>query len=157
MPTRKRRRRKHTKRGKGKRKSNLSRQKDDRRTILLLPMRNLNRPPADQPLMLDHRLIPTRNRPHKKVRPSIVVQYFVAVSYIQHLLTEGGFLDFLAKVATDVSQELEIGFTKLNETIDKELHNRNVEGERHFQEEFHLPSTERLLGCEYACVPCQYI
>jgi len=59
-------------------------------------------------------------------------------------------LDWVAKVATDVTQELEVGFEKLTESIDKELHNRNVEGERHFQEEFQLPSTERLLG-GYGC------
>ena len=58
----------------------------------------------------------------------------------------GGFFDFLTKVANDVGREIEVGFEKLGESIDKEVHNRNTEGERHFQEQFQLPSNERLLG-----------
>lgn len=39
-----------------------------------------------------------------------------------------------------------MGLAKLEESVEKEVHAMNQEGEKSFQKEFGLPQTERLLG-----------
>jgi len=57
-----------------------------------------------------------------------------------------GFLSYLGKVAEDVGREITVGLAKLEESVEKEVHSMNQEGEKSFQREFGLPQTERLLG-----------
>eukprot|EP01087_Luapelamoeba_hula_P014572 TRINITY_DN4295_c0_g1_i4.p1 TRINITY_DN4295_c0_g1~~TRINITY_DN4295_c0_g1_i4.p1 ORF type:complete len:352 (+),score=100.43 TRINITY_DN4295_c0_g1_i4:85-1140(+) len=58
----------------------------------------------------------------------------------------GGLMNWVSRVAEDVTKEVERGIDSLQESIEKEVHQRNADGERDFWKLFNLPETERLLG-----------